>query len=142
MVQIYENPPNYKEIVKRFPKVASLPVLFAWGTDIYNPRRVMLSAALEAHETAHGARQLQMDGGVEEWWMWYLESTKFRLKEETFAHRIEYLVLVGEGSNRHERRKAFKRTAVRLNNSMYDFGMTNSQMLQQLRDVDLNGGTP
>ena len=140
MTDILESPPNYEEIIKRFPKVAGLNVLFAWGFDIYNPKKVRIPNVLRAHETMHGRRQLLYTSkiygdGVEGWWAQYLKDPRFRRKEEVVAHRVEYLAgMEGTDANRHTRRALLKITAKRLANPMYDMGITRSNAMVMLRD--------
>lgn len=89
-------PPNFREIVSKFPAARGHGTLFAFGDVIYNPSNVTLTPADLAHEAAHGRRQLDVFGTkmlprpVGYWWDRYLADPKFRFDEEVIAHRAEW----------------------------------------------------
>jgi hypothetical protein len=114
---IFDYPPNFDEIDAVF-KVRGKPVIYAYGSRIFNPQKIVIGAELLAHEEVHGVRQLEMLGGVKDWWKQYLDDPKFRLAEEVQAHWAEYHVLATIG-NRHQRKAALKQTAVRLASPLY-----------------------
>ena len=119
-------PPNIAEIDAVF-NVANKPILFAYGTRIYNPLRIDIPRELIAHEKVHGDRQIPYlappmvatpEVSIEAWWRRYLQDPEFRLVEELWAHRAEYQSLMKDG-NRHITRKALLETAKRLLNPLY-----------------------
>ncbi len=112
----YEKPPNYKDIVRVFPAVKlRRGVIFTFGTTIYNPDRVQLTRALQAHETVHSRRQ---GDDPAKWWDQYLSDKMFRFREELLAHQVEYMVEV-EGAGRQVRRRALSLIAARLSGPIY-----------------------
>jgi hypothetical protein len=115
---VFEYPPIFDRILEVFPKAKEPGVLFAFGDRIFNPSKAVIPAELLEHENVHGVRQIQMLGGVTEWWEQYLDSPKFRLAEEVQAHWAEYHVLATLG-NRHDRKAALKQTAIRLASPLY-----------------------
>ena len=135
MIERKVYPPNYPEIIARFPKVAAQAVIFAYDGVIYNPTGAHISRALEVHEKMHLVRQSDHSGGAEGWWSAYLRDRPFRLFEEVVAHRVEVLhMLTKTETNRAGRRGAMKQVARKLANPMYDFGLSNQQSLKLLRD--------
>ncbi len=82
MIERKEYPPNYYQIIDRFPKVAAMTVIFAYDGAVYNPKGVFIPRHLEVHEMMHLVRQEQHDGGTEAWWKQYLADDDFRLFEE------------------------------------------------------------
>ena|ERR1700687_16727 len=114
----FEQPPNYKEIVKVFPAVKlRRGVIFTYGKIIYNPGRVVLTPALRAHEMVHSRRQ-GVEDGPSKWWDRYLTDKKFRLAEELVAHQTEYLIAT-DGAGRQVRRAALAQIAARLSGPIY-----------------------
>lgn len=89
-------PPNFREIVAKFPAARGHGTLFAFGNAIYNPSNIELTPADIAHEREHCYRQLNYFGTkplprpVAAWWEKYLADPKFRFDEEVIAHRAEW----------------------------------------------------
>ena len=133
-------PPNYREIVKHFPAVASSRCLFAWGEDVFNPHNMRLTPSLKAHEAIHGRRQLEYKHhlygtGVRGWWEQYLTDPKFRLREELYAHRMEYLTAAAvDVLNRQQRRGLLKQISKKLTSPIYGFKLKGSEALRLVRD--------
>ncbi len=113
MIVVYEYPPNFDMIKKRFPIVRG--VIFAWGNKIYNPDGVHIPKELFTHEEVHGSRQ---GTNIEGWWEKYIEDPVFRLKEEIPAHQAEYCY-VCKNQNRQSRRVALKQISKRLSSPLY-----------------------
>lgn len=113
---VYERPPLFELIDAKF-HVAGKPVIFSWGDRIYNPERIEIGPGLMAHEAVHGERQRTAD--IDLWWRQYLASPYFRLQEELPAHRAELRVLLGDATNRHERRAHVKSVVSRLSGPLY-----------------------
>lgn len=114
-----ERPPNWDSVIKAFPHAATLPTLFAYGEDIYNPSGVHIPAALIAHEYRHCARQFTV--GTEAWWAQYLTDDEFRYTEELLAHVEEYRVQAAGLKDRNARAKLSMRTASRLVAPLYNY---------------------
>jgi hypothetical protein len=115
-------PPNYDEVVARFP-VASRPgTLFAHGDTIYSPSGPSVSPELIAHEEVHATQQSMCVGGVAVWWARYLSEPRFRFDQEVPAHQAEYAWLCtnhdARGS-RKTRRFWLSRLAKRLSGPLY-----------------------
>lgn len=85
MREIVGFPPNYKELNDRF-HVRGKPVIFTYGSIIYNPSRIKITPDLWAHEEVHGQQQVI----PKDWWRRYLDNPTFRLDQELAAHRAEY----------------------------------------------------
>lgn len=128
-----ERPPLFEEICRRFPLANQPGVIFAWGDTIYNPSGNPIGPEIMAHESVHGARQV--DGtNVVEWWSNYLLDPGFRLREEVFAHVAEYAV-VSSGRGRNERRALLTYVARRLADPLYCYkpGLTIEQAKRLLK---------
>lgn len=117
---VHDVPPLFDEINARF-NVEGKSVLFAWGDTIYNPQNGKVDAPLLAHEAAHGIRQGK---DIEGWWHRYIEDADFRLDEEVFAHRAEYMARAMGATNRHERRALVVLVAKRLASPLYDYRLS------------------
>lgn len=83
---LYLLPPNYRAINAAFD-VRGRPVIFTYGDTIFNPAKIKVTPALQAHEAVHSHRQGDNPG---EWWERYIEDPEFRLNEEIPAHQAEY----------------------------------------------------
>jgi hypothetical protein len=111
----YEQPPNYKDIIKVFSVVKRTPgVIFTYGKVIYNPDRVKLTKALYEHECVHSRRQIDPVA----WWDQYLRDKEFRFREELAAHQVEYINEC-DGAGRQVRRRALSLIAARLSGPLY-----------------------
>ena len=132
MRQVFERPPLFALINEKF-HIIGKPVIFAWGSIIYNPMGVIIPPELLAHEAVHGARQ---KGRIEEWWKAYCASDpRFRLAEEVLAHRVEYKHLLGICDNRQARRGYIKRVAKRLASPLYGRMVTMAQARQLILEA-------
>ena len=107
---LYLFPPNYKKIVEQFD-VRGRPVIFAYGSAIYNPQRVERPPQMIRHEQVHLTRQ---GGDPEKWWDEYIASPAFRLAEEIPAHAAEY-----QASLSHYREQALNEIAAKLSSPLY-----------------------
>lgn len=132
MIKI-ERPPNWDQIVAAFPHAATLPTLFAYGEDIYNPSAVHIPPALLAHEYRHCARQFA--GSVERWWVNYIIDHEFRYREELLGHVEEYRVQAALLTDRNARAKLALRTAARLVAPLYNYQPPRS-LKQAMRDLE------
>lgn len=83
---VHAVPPLFAEIDAAF-HVAGKPIIFAYGSAIYNPHGVTVPPELHAHEEVHGMRQGQ---DPMTWWRLYIADPAFRLAEEIPAHVAEY----------------------------------------------------
>ncbi len=117
------------EIDEKF-HVRGKPVIYAWGTTIYNPSNFDIPPQLMAHEAVHGQRQ---GSDIVGWWRRYIDDVAFRLAEEIPAHRAEYLALVGGQPNRQQRRQALKKTAKRLAAPLYGMAISRARAAVILR---------
>lgn len=119
MIRNHEWPPNIDTIASFLPNARNPGTIFAYGEDVYNPFAVPLPYALQAHESIHQARQL--DVGVTHWWNRYLNEPDFRYNEELLAHIAEYMTQCPPGSLRNLRRLVLKATARRLAAPLYGY---------------------
>jgi hypothetical protein len=127
---VYDRPPMFDEIDARF-HIRGKPVIYAWGSIIYNPQRIDIPPQLMAHEAVHGARQLRI--GIVAWWKLYIESDRFRLAEELPAHIAEYRWLAEQAPSRRQRRAALKIVAARLAAPLYGGIVTKSAAAELLK---------
>lgn len=112
-------PPNYEEIVAAFPLAARMPgVIFAYGSEIFNPSGNLLPASLVVHESVHSERQAEV-GGPSLWWRDYISDIEFRFGEEVLAHRAEYQHFNTSGAGRNARRQYLSQVAHRLASPLY-----------------------
>lgn len=88
---INATPPNYLQIVRRFPNAQALSTIFSYGDRIYYRGRQPLTKALIAHEGVHGERQGQTTQEIEGWWERYLTDPQFVIAEEVPAHYAEWV---------------------------------------------------
>lgn len=116
-VIVFDYPPMIDEIDAAF-HVRGQAIIYAWGDRIYNPRRVPVYDELLAHEAVHGRRQTTDEEAIREWWLKYIGDPQFRLREEVFAHKAEYIYMM-ENGNHHIRKLALKQTAAKLSSPLY-----------------------
>lgn len=114
-----ERPPNWDQIVEAFPHAKTLPTIFAYGEDIYNPSNVLIPQALLQHEYKHCARQFQV--GAVYWWDRYIRDPEYRYGEELLAHVEEYRALLAGTKDRNTRARISIRTAARLVAPLYNY---------------------
>lgn len=114
-------PPILDQILKVFPDASKPGVIFAYGDTIFNPGGSRIPAALIAHESVHGERQLAMAGGIEAWWDKYLSNPVFRYQEELAAHIAE--AVAQWPADRNRRQQLVMSTAQRLIAPLYNYGI-------------------
>lgn len=85
-----EYPPNYAEILEVFPEVVNKPVVFAYGSIIYNPSGKEVPEDIIYHESIHEKQQGENPAG---WWTKYLYDPQFRLEQEIEAYSAQYSFL-------------------------------------------------
>lgn len=114
-----EYPPNIDAIVEHFPDAKVKDVVFAYAPHIYAPRLSVtgrLPTQLFYHEMVHIRQQ---GDDPEGWWNNYFTSIEFRLEQEFEAHLTEYMVLMGDAANRHDRRAVETHVAKKLASRLY-----------------------
>ncbi|HEV2178373.1 MAG TPA: hypothetical protein VGU20_31240 [Stellaceae bacterium] len=132
MIKI-EKPPNWDQIVAAFPHAATLPTIFAYGEDIYNPLNLRVPQPLLAHEYRHCARQFATS--ADGWWTKYIADDEFRYTEELLGHVEEYRTQAQLTNDRNERAKIATRTAYRLIAPLYNYQPPRS-FKQAMRDLE------
>lgn len=120
---IIANPPMIEEIDRVF-HVRGKPVLFCWGTKVYNPRGVDVPSEIVQHEAVHSGQQTDWTGRHDEdkvraWWTRYLEEPAFRLDQEVAAHKAEYSHLAGKTQDREMRHRYLRHVAAKLAAPLY-----------------------
>lgn len=115
MKVLYLHPPNFAATNRAF-NVRGKRVIFAFGSTIYNPRRITIPPELYAHEAVHQERQGADPMG---WWDFYISDPQFRLQEEIPAHQAEYREVCTRGSDPGWRQLAAERIAARLASPLY-----------------------
>jgi hypothetical protein len=128
---IHDRPPNFEQILASFPKADGPGILFAHGTNIYNPSGLVVPPALIAHEEVHLYRQ--RDAGPTRWWGQYLTDTDFRYNEELLAHVAEFKTLK-IGNDRNAGAALLMRTAMRLIAPLYNYQPPRT-LPQAMRDL-------
>lgn len=129
-------PPNFAEIVNRFPAAAAPSTIFAYGDVVYYAGTEELPKSLLAHEAVHLRQQNEPGQNPELWWGLYLANDKFRFEQELEAHLVEYAHVLGEGVGRHARRRARKQIAARLSGPLYGKCVSLSKALAYLKTVE------
>lgn len=129
-------PPNFKEIVKRFPSARGNGIIYTYGDTIYNPSRIVIPPSIIAHEEIHSKRQGTNPKVIEEWWGQYLRNVNFRFKEELLAHKEEFRWFIN--SSLKEKKTALNYIARRLSSPLYgkmtDFGKA-KELLQEVHKL-------
>lgn len=126
---IFGYPPNYKDIraILRPP----INTLFCYGDTIYNPARLDIAPFQHVHEAVHAARQMEM--GPDPWWHQYLLDPKFRVAEETPAHKAEYEACVAHFDSEARRAKCLDEIAARLSGPLYGRVMTYDKAVKLIK---------
>jgi len=112
--------------------VKGKPILYAWGTKIYNPMGVEIAPEMMAHEEIHGIRQRQQ-GNLTTWWLDYTNDPEFRLAEEIPAHQAEYQHIIAGATSRNYRRAALKHVAKKLAAPLYGQLISVEQAKKELK---------
>lgn len=131
---VVARPPNYDEIVAKFPFAANGGVIFTYGRTIYNPSAVAISGALKSHEAVHADRQGE---DVDGWWRRYLADPVFRLEEELLAHRAEYRSTKTFILDPNARARELQRIAERLGGPLYNQAISVA-LARRLISVDVD----
>lgn len=134
---IIAEPPLIEEIDRVF-HVRGKPIVFTWGTRIYNPLGVKVEPQIVAHESVHSGRQTQWTGRddeaqIERWWREYLADPAFRLSEELEAHKAEYRWLAAQTRNRESRNRYLLHVAGKLAAPLYGGIITAREAARQLQ---------
>lgn len=113
---LIEFPPNYDEIVDKFPFVKTLKtVAFCYGDILYNPYNGPVEEHLLVHEKTHTKQQ---GNDVKGWWKRYLNDAKFRFDQELEAYQNQYRYYANH-HNRDATRWFLKMIATDLSSAMY-----------------------
>lgn len=131
MREIVEYPPIYDRARQLFD-IDRRAVVFAWDDAIYNPRGVILTPDLIAHEAVHGEQQRRY-GSPEQWWERYLTDPKFRLEQEVEAYRVQYATFCHKNKNRQQRFDLLKRISADLSSPMYQCDITFGEAMRRIR---------
>lgn len=131
---IIDRPPNFKDIVAKFPMASNKGVIFAFNGSIYNPSNITVTPELMAHERVHCLRQGNKEAALE-WWKQYLENPEFRYYEELLAHSQEYMTLADNASNRNQRRSALKSVSKKLASPLYGRMVSHKQASKQILNI-------
>lgn len=130
-------PPMFEEIDRVF-HVRGQPVVFTWGTRVYNPTGIKVMPQIIAHEAVHSERQTDSTGQNDEarlrkWWERYLEDPEFRLDEEIHAHRGEYRWLANQTRDRNTRNRYLLHVARKLAAPLYGGLITAREAARQIQ---------
>jgi len=131
VIQAY--PPNIVEIRAAFNISGRAGIVFAYGDTIFNPSGRELPKEIVVHEEVHGERQGQTP---RDWWTRYIADKAFRLEEELYAHRMEYIALLsqcGPTPSRAMRRRLLRHVASKLASPLYK-NMVNLENAKRLID--------
>lgn len=86
--QVYEYPPNIKDIEAVFGKDEKNTLLYCYGDKLYNPHKLVLEYHVLVHEEVHVKQQEKVCR--DEWWKRYLSDVQFRLDQELGAYIAQY----------------------------------------------------
>lgn len=111
---IHQPPPNYAQVVAKFPFAARPGTIFCYGRALFIPNGGHVTPSLMAHETVHADRQGNDPVG---WWASYLVDQQFRFDEELPAHIAEYRWF--NNHPRDDRRIMLRQIAARLAGPLY-----------------------
>lgn len=131
----FGTPPNYEEIVKRFPAVKNNKgVVFTYGEILYIPGAFVPPSDLQKHEEVHSKQHKNFPGGAEAWWKKYLTDREFRLHEELEAYGHQYLHIC-QIVNRKGRIAHLHRLADDLSSPIYGNAIKKKQALSAILEV-------
>ncbi len=116
---IYERPPIWEVIIKKFPTAAIIHSVFAMGDKIYVPSGIPLIEDLRVHELVHCERQKFNEKDAKDWWANYLTDPKFRLVEEGLAYQAQGK-WIKEHYDYKKAEKMFYRLAKDLSGKLYN----------------------
>ena len=125
-------PPNYAEIEKEFGKEAIVgkPIIFTYGSIIYNPIGFDIPPDLLTHEMTHQDQQGDNPGG---WWAHYLADKEFRVEQEAEAYGNQYRFICRSVKNRDARAKNLWRMASFLSSPMYGKCISHGEAIKKIR---------
>jgi len=113
-------PPNYTQIITRFPSVKdSDNVVFTYGDTLYAPHlpeTEEIPDHLMKHEETH---TVQQGNDVDAWWTKYLADSRFRLSQEVEAYHNQYMFIKETYGSNNAKRVLFY-LALDLCGPMYD----------------------
>lgn len=125
-------PPIYADALAKFPAIATMKPIFAWGRRIYNPHGIEVDHHLMAHERVHGMEQHPREGGPGAWWRRYLDDPMFRLEQEIAAYRTQLLSYNLTTKNREVRHRYAFAAAKALSSPMYGSLCTHNEAYRRL----------
>jgi hypothetical protein len=127
---VNERPPVWNDVCKM---IGATPqnAIFAWGDIIYNPDAIVVPDFLISHEEVHQLQQ-RAYGGPEKWWSRYLDDVFFRLKQETEAYAVQYVVMSNIYRDRNQRFQIKVDLARKLAGPLYGNSLKNSAALAML----------
>ncbi|CAB4223301.1 hypothetical protein UFOVP1670_16 [uncultured Caudovirales phage] len=116
-------PPMIEEIDRAF-HTRGRPIIYTWGTRVFNPMGVNVPGEIIAHESVHSGRQTNWtgrddEGEIERWWHRYIDDAEFRLEEEIYAHKAEYQHLKDHTRDRNQRHRYLQHVAQKLAAPLY-----------------------
>lgn len=130
-------PPNWLEIVERFPivKEHSMNVVFTYAPHIYIPGGMEITPDVWMHENVHLKQQEEL--GVRVWWECYLKDDQFRLDQELEAYGLQLAMFNGAPGKVREYHK--DRLAMDLSSAMYgniiSFGEAASKIRRIAKEI-------
>lgn len=129
---IHGKPPNWEDIVKRFPDVNPDKVVITYGEKIYMVGGGSMYPDLRAHESVHIIQQREV--GADLWWDVYMSDTSFRLEQELEAYRVQYLFKKQEQKDRNKVAQFLTFIAHELASPMYDRMVTFPEAVKLIRN--------
>lgn len=112
---VVDYPPNFEAIEKRFGPLSE-SVIFTYGDTIYSPQQGTLSDHLIVHEEVHSEQQ---GDDPASWWKRYLIDDTFRLNQEVFAYRAQYMFFRKTNRDRNVRIRFLYKISADLSGPMY-----------------------
>jgi hypothetical protein len=131
---IHDYPPNYQDIIKVFPAVASIKtVIFTYGNYVYYPGKIKsIVEHLKVHERTHRKQQGDDPAG---WWKKYLADPKFRLDQEVEAYRNQYQFYKGRNHNLKEQVSFLGHIADDLSSEIYGGIISRAEAIDLIKYV-------
>ena len=125
-------PPNYGDIVKKFPIRGRRDVVFTYGDKLYNPYKGEIPIDLLIHEKVHSIQQSKQ--GKVSWWEQYLEDKQFRLEQELEAYQAQYKYALDNYEEKYTNR-LLEKVSDDLSSSLYGGIITKKEALNKIKKI-------
>lgn len=129
-MKIIKKLPFFWPVVKmRFPSVDPAHVVFSFGDDVYSLVE-NIEPAVMYHESIHAVQQGRSKVIGVFWWMLYLTSRRFRMKEELAAYKAQLRWVLQHDSRNRE--YWYQKIVGDFSSPNYGWRMTRNEALKKL----------